>query len=243
VFPESRATTLEVAGAKAMYDGVDSPCTQTFGLGLFGPVASADLDRIEKFFRDRGAPTYHEVCPLADASVVRLLNERSYQPFEFSNVLYQPISDFVSPSAIQDECVRARRIEPGEYGLWARTLADGWRDVAAEYMGSIADLELIEQHRSVSQCFVAEKNGAAIAAGSIHICEGITLFAGASTIPKWRKQGAQRALLAARLQYAAELGCDTAMIVAAPGSASQRNAERAGFRIAYTRIKWRLLTG
>jgi len=27
---------------------------------------------------------------------------------------------------------------------------------------------------------------------------------------------------------------------ALPGSASQRNAERNGFRIAYTRIKWRL---
>ena len=27
---------------------------------------------------------------------------------------------------------------------------------------------------------------------------------------------------------------------AAPGSASQRNAERQGFRIAYTRIKWML---
>jgi hypothetical protein len=30
------------------------------------------------------------------------------------------------------------------------------------------------------------------------------------------------------------------MMGALPGSASQRNAERNGFRIAYTRIKWRL---
>jgi hypothetical protein len=30
------------------------------------------------------------------------------------------------------------------------------------------------------------------------------------------------------------------MMGAAPGSASQRNAERQGFRIAYTRIKWQL---
>jgi len=28
---------------------------------------------------------------------------------------------------------------------------------------------------------------------------------------------------------------------ALPGSGSQRNAERHGFRIAYTRMKWRLL--
>jgi hypothetical protein len=30
------------------------------------------------------------------------------------------------------------------------------------------------------------------------------------------------------------------MICALPGSASQRNAEREGFRIAYTRLKWGL---
>jgi beta-glucosidase-like glycosyl hydrolase len=65
------------------------------------------------------------------------------------------------------------------------------------------------------------------------------LFAGASTIPEDRKKGAQRALLEARVRYAVQAGCDLAMMCAEPGSASQRNAEREGFRIAYTRIKWR----
>jgi hypothetical protein len=37
-----------------------------------------------------------------------------------------------------------------------------------------------------------------------------------------------------------EHGCDLAMIVTVPGSGSQRNAEREGFRVAYTRVKWRL---
>lgn len=47
----------------------------------------------------------------------------------------------------------------------------------------------------------------------------------------------------ARLRIAAARGCDLAMMVAAPGSASQRNAERQGFRIAYTRVKWELIQG
>jgi hypothetical protein len=34
-------------------------------------------------------------------------------------------------------------------------------------------------------------------------------------------------------------GCDLALMGAAPGSGSQRNAERNGFRIAYTRLKWK----
>jgi hypothetical protein len=42
------------------------------------------------------------------------------------------------------------------------------------------------------------------------------------------------------MRYAFDHGCDLAMMVAAAGSDSQRNAERKGFQIAYTRIKWRL---
>jgi hypothetical protein len=68
----------------------------------------------------------------------------------------------------------------------------------------------------------------------------VALLAGACTIPEARQQGAQLALLDYRLRYAADHGCDLAMMGAQPGSASQRNAERHGFRIAYTRIKWQL---
>jgi hypothetical protein len=42
------------------------------------------------------------------------------------------------------------------------------------------------------------------------------------------------------MRYAFEHGCDLAMMVAEAGSGSQHNAERQGFRIAYTRTKWRL---
>jgi hypothetical protein len=68
----------------------------------------------------------------------------------------------------------------------------------------------------------------------------VALLAGASTIPASRKQGAQLALLHARLRFAAERGAQLAMMVALPGSGSQRNAERQGFRTCYTRTKWLL---
>jgi hypothetical protein len=71
----------------------------------------------------------------------------------------------------------------------------------------------------------------------------VALFAGASTIPRARRQGAQLALLQARLAFAAERQVELAMIVAQPGSASQRNAERQGFRPVYTRSKWQRAPG
>ena len=43
------------------------------------------------------------------------------------------------------------------------------------------------------------------------------------------------------MRYAHQQGCDLAMMVAEAGSESQRNAERQGFRVAYTRMKWKLM--
>ncbi|HEX8254450.1 MAG TPA: GNAT family N-acetyltransferase, partial [Thermoanaerobaculia bacterium] len=86
--------------------------------------------------------------------------------------------------------------------------------------------------------FFAELDGRMVGTGAIAMHDGVALLAGASTIPSARNQGAQRALLEARLRHAAAAGCDLAMMCASPGSTSQRNAERQGFRIAYTRIKW-----
>jgi len=43
-------------------------------------------------------------------------------------------------------------------------------------------------------------------------------------------------LLHARLTTAAAAGCDLATVQTAPGNASQRNVERLGFRLAYTKL-------
>ena len=72
----------------------------------------------------------------------------------------------------------------------------------------------------------------------MNLHQGTALLAGAATIPAWRGRGAQAALLRARLHHAARVGCDMAMMVTEPGSTSQRNAERQGFRVVYNRIKW-----
>jgi GNAT superfamily N-acetyltransferase len=88
--------------------------------------------------------------------------------------------------------------------------------------------------------FLASLEGEPIAAGGLSLDGGVALLAGASTVPAARRRGAQLALLAARIEFAAAQGCDLAMMCALPGSGSQRNAERHGFRIAYTRIKWQL---
>ena len=79
-------------------------------------------------------------------------------------------------------------------------------------------------------------DGAPIATGSLGVHEGVALLAGASTVVEERGRGAQRALLIARLDEAKKRGCDVALMVAEPGSTSQRNFERLGFQVVYTKI-------
>jgi hypothetical protein len=240
LIPESRAEWIEVAGAYAMFDGVRSPVTQTFGLGVFDPVTPAEMEQLEEFFRQREAPVCHEVSPLADPGLLTLLNERGYQPIELTSVMYRPIRGGAQPASPRNEKIQARLIRAGEEELWAQTAAEGWSELT-EFADLILDLMYITAKRRGGLPFLAVLDGRAIAAGAMFIHDRVALLAGASTIPAGRKQGAQLALLESRLRYAADNGCDIAMMCALPGSAAQRNAERQGFRIAYTRIKWSLI--
>src|SRR5207248_1997005 len=125
------------------------------------------------------------------------------------------------------------------------TAAEGWGDTPG-LEASLLDIGKIVAERVDAIMFLAEDDGddgRTIATAAMSISDGVALFAGASTIPAARHRGAQFALLAHRLSYAAANGCDLAMMVALPGSGSQRNAERNGFRIAYTRTKWRRALG
>ena len=235
-FPERGATWTEVAGAHAMFDGVGSPLTQTFGLGVLHPVTVSNMETLEEFFRSRGADVFHEVCPLADPTVFALFSERGYRPVEFSNVLYRPISADLRLEAAINERVHVRLTEKHEAQLWADTASEGWSEFTevADFLKELGQVSA----QSESLSFIAQLDGQHIATGNLVIADDVALLAGASTVPTARRQGAQLALLEGRLRYAAAHGCTVGMIVTQPGSGSQRNAERHGFRIAYTRTKW-----
>lgn len=235
--PEVGATWIDVAGTWAMFDGVGSPITQTFGLGVFEPVAAPQLETIERFFRERDAEVMHEVSPVAPAEVMPLLVERGYSPVELSSVLFQPLdASMISSSRGGD--VRVREAGLDEESLWTETSAAGW-GFAPELAEFMRGFGAISARARGNVRFIAEIDGEPVATAALALHEGVALLAGASTVPRWRGRGVQRALLDARLRFAMARGADLAMMGAAPGGTSQRNAEREGFRIAYTRTKWR----
>jgi hypothetical protein len=237
VDPACGAEWIACGGAQAVFDGPQSPITQSFGLGVHEPLTAEALDTIERFFLDRGAVPQHEVCPLAGVDALRLLTGRGYRPIEISNVMYQEI---VRPPNDPRRRVQVRIIERDESELWSAISARGWSPEAPELEHFMRDLGTITVEREHTLCFLAELDGVAGAAGVLSVHDRVALFAGASTVPELRHRGLQAALLSARMRWAHQHGCDLAMMVAEAGSGSQRNAERTGFRVAYTRTKWAL---
>jgi GNAT superfamily N-acetyltransferase len=234
LFPDSGSCSMECAGAQIVFDGVDSPVTQTFGLGIFEELTASSLDTIERFFFDRGAPVDHELSPLAGVATLNLLCARRYRPIEISSVMYRTLEE-PGPGS-----TAVRVTEPADAQIWAEVSARGWTHQNPELIGFGKQFGAIAFARDESPCFLAELDGQPGAAGSLSIHDGVALFAGAATVPEMRRRGLQSALLQERMRYAFQHGCDLAMMVAEAGGESQRNAERKSFRIAYTRTKWRL---
>jgi GNAT superfamily N-acetyltransferase len=235
--PSSNAEWIECGGAYATFDGVDSPCTQTFGLGIFEELTNATLDTIEAFFAKHNAPVFHEVSPFAGPTALALLCERGYRPIEITSVLYQPVA---TPASITPADITVRITGPEEAKLWSDINTRGWVKDHPEFADLLMELGVVTAARENTVCFLAEIGGQPGAAGALCLHEGVAQFAGAATIPEFRRRGLQAALLQERMRYAFDHNCDLAMMCALPGSNSQRNAERKGFRIAYTRTKWQL---
>ena len=234
--PDCGSEWRRIYGAWAVFDGVGAPTTQSFGLGLSGELLPSHLEETEQFFFQRGASADHEICPHAGVAVTALLCSRGYLPIETSNVLYQPTPRDLPPP---DPAINVRVIQGSEADMWSDLSAQGWADEAPDLVDFIRELGRIAAGRTGGVSFVAEIDGVPAATGGLFLHEGVALLAGAATIPAFRRRGLQGALLRERLRHAKQIGCDVAMMVAAVGSTSQLNAERAGFRVAYSRTKWR----
>jgi GNAT superfamily N-acetyltransferase len=232
--PRSGAAWEPIAGGFAVFAGVDSPLTRASGMGLHGPADGAEWDRMESFFHGRGAAARVEFCPLADPSLLEWLGRRRYHPVEFENILVLPLGPGGDGARPPDGEIEVRRADPTEAEVWARTVAPGF------YGPDPVGPEVLEMfttlfHSAYAAGFLAWIDGRPAGGGAVLIYEGVATLCGASTLPSYRNRGVHAALHRARLAMAEAAGCDLAVVNALPGSPSQRNAERRGFRVAYTR--------
>jgi GNAT superfamily N-acetyltransferase len=232
---DGAGAVASVGGGYAIYCGANSPVTQAVGLGLNGAVGKEEFDQLEEFYFSRREPVRVETCPMADGSLIGHYGERGYHVSEFSNVMVRPVEK--SAAADLAAGIEIQKAADGEIDLWTLTVSQGFAEhypVTQELLGI---MRMFAEGKN-TECYFARVEGKIAGGATVALRGRIAGLFGASTLPQFRNRGVQTALLHARMQRAAECGCELAMSIALPGSASQRNITRQGFQTLYTRVKF-----
>ncbi len=234
--PEIGAAEEEICGGHMVFAGLGSPIGRATGVGLDRPFTAADLDRVESFYGAHKAPAQVDLCPLHEPAVFELFKERGYAIAELNNVLYRKVdvqqrAEFSPPPGCE---IRRSRLEEAD-AAGAIVERAFFPDGAPEaFQGLIAPFYQMER----ALAFVASVDGRLVACGTGLVIPQHRVFAlcGAGTLAEFRGRGLQTALLRARMAAAVEAGCEYAVVVTQGGTTSQRNAERLGFRVAYSKV-------
>lgn len=231
--------TVPIAGGFACAAEADSPMNKVVGLGFGGAVDPTDLDEVEKALRELGVHVAVELSNLADPGVAALLTARGYRLVGFENVLGQALP---APAAGATSGISIRRAGPADIDTWIDAVVEGFAHPDAVGVASheefprdvIAKAER-DFENAGAVAYLAYCDRAVAGGGGMRITDGVAQLTGAATVPWARRRGVQAALLAARLDDAAAAGCDLAVVTTAPGSTSQKNVQRRGFQLLYTR--------
>jgi GNAT superfamily N-acetyltransferase len=132
--------------------------------------------------------------------------------------------------------IEVRPAAPHEFELWAGVVGRGFQEGKEPPVEVISMMAASFQIPGSIPLLAYVEGKLAAGAGGLIVAERKLLaIAGAATLPEFRRRGLQTALLYARLKLAAAAGCDLVVTVTQGGTTSQRNAERVGFRVAYSK--------
>jgi GNAT superfamily N-acetyltransferase len=208
-------------------------------MGLHSTVSAVELDRFEAFYREHGCTPALSLCPLANLSLIELLNERRYRLEHFMQTWYRDLTADDRPASTP--AIIVRPILPEEAELWVLTANRGFAGDAADVPPD--SIVAAYPHMQHATCWLAWLPGAPphepAGAGSLAIHTGVAELFGTSVRLSCRGRGVQTALMQTRMAAALAAGCDLIAVHTDPGNASQRNVERAGFRLAYTKVTMR----
>lgn len=205
-----------------------------FGLGRSSPADDNQLDQIAEFYDEE---TYF-VALAPDAEPTDLAEKLEARGF-VADYAWTKFSRGVEPSAPIETDLTVEPIGPQYARNFGRIVAAGFE--LPSFIGRWLSA-LFARPRWT--CFLAFAGDEPAATGTLFICRGVGWLSFAATLPEFRRRGAQNALLASRIQAAAQLGCrlvvtETGALEEGRPSNSYRNIVRAGFEPVYDRPNYR----
>ena len=224
------------AAAMPFSQGRTTRTVASVGLGLDGPVGEAAFEQCEAFYRRHDIQPAFSLCPLADPTLLEHLNRRGYQIEMFMHVWYRPLAAMrpfrrrrpassSAPSSRRKRiCGRSSRSGAGWTAMRrSRTTMSSshptrsWRTRVVGWRGTTASRPARPRWQSTTAWRACSARA--------RVCRIATSGCSTRSLqPGWPRPRKR---------------CDLAVVHTEPGSDSQRNVERLGFRLAYTKVTMR----
>lgn len=216
-----------VGSGAAVFCGHDSFLSQVIAWGFDNEIAELkqQLAQIEAFYiRHDHKEVNIELSPFCGNAVAELLSEQNYQAIEFSNISCLELADAGQ--------TLARQTKSDELQQWAEVSAMAFDcPTAVEQFKAYASAERVYP-------FHIELDGKIAACATIAIDGKVCDLGVTSTLPEFRGRGLQKQLIEARLAFAKLHQVEFATVTTEPGSISDLNIQKCGFKPAYTRLKY-----
>jgi GNAT superfamily N-acetyltransferase len=227
----------DFAGGLALFVAPGSPVNMIFGAGFTGPVTGADVEAVERWYSERGAVAAISLSPLADPTLSMALALRGWILTDFENVLVRELGagEPRLPDAVPGSTIVAA-LTSEERRTWSRLSAAAF-DAPEQPDAEVVRLGDAMAARDDSTLLTGLVGGEPAGTGALWVDEAMGWMLHDATLPALRGRGVQSALLAERTRMAQAAGCELAVTEARPGGTSQRNMERLGYRVVYTRVE------
>jgi hypothetical protein len=223
---------LDLGTTYALFAGEGSPLTQA--TGAFEPD---HLEEIQRFYAGRVTSWEAVLTPFAGKQALQRALDLGAKVQGWEHTLYRTLDNLPEQDAPDD--VEIIEVHEAQMAGWSSVSTKGFfGDQETDFSRTLS--RIMELTPNVRRYLALWQGKPAAAATSI-VRSGVAFLGGAATMPEFRKLGLQRALLVRRLHDAAE-SADLATVGTGPGTGSQRNVERVGFRIAYTQLSLRVPT-
>ena len=201
---------------------------RVIGLGHRGKAEESMIDEITSIYRGAGLRRFGVmVSPGPQAEhITRWLRERRFRP---RGGLAMLARDAQAAIRVPESDVRVRRATRAMTPILVSIQERCFALPASRRAWTIAAATAPSYER-----YLAYVGATAVAVASLRIEGDMAWLGGAGTLTRWRRRGAQSALIAARLRRAARAGCRWAWVetaAPAPGrpAISRRNLLRLGF--------------
>lgn len=207
-------------------------------IGLSESTASR-LSEALGFFAERMTPCRVDVLPrTCGSALLGALNDRGLRPTEFQSNLFARIEDV--PVSAHVPGVSVTEVSSGQIGFFARLYERA-------YYGTRVPRGLARFRRATITAratrpgwrfYLANVEGVPAGGAALFFKDGVATLAGGATIFTLRGRGVQRALLLRRIEDSRRLGARMLVSRCVAGSVSQRNMERVGLTVSYTKSIW-----